>query len=91
VQASQLRGYQVVTRDSALDASPFKQVATTCPAGQRVTGSGWEVLDPTSAILRGSARYARGSWDGGGWLTNAAKYDAVSPTWKLRVRTLCTN
>jgi hypothetical protein len=82
-------GYQVVVKESPLDATASKQVNAACPTGKRALGAGWSVLDPTSAILDGTATYFEPAYDGAGWLVNAQKNSTFSPQWKLRVRLIC--
>lgn len=89
--AGGITGYEVVVRETALDATPSKQLQVNCPAGKRALGAGWSVLDPTSAILEGQATYFEPAFEGSGWLTNARNLSGFSPTWKLRVRLICAN
>lgn len=90
VNASAVAGYEVIAAETAVDAMGFKQLSASCPAGKRATSLGWAVLDSTSAILDGSATYSQAPFDGSGWLTNARNNSAFSPSWKLRVRLVCT-
>ena len=84
-----LAGYEVVVAESALDASPTKQVRADCPAGKRALGAGAGVLDATDAILEGRISYAEPAFDGSHWLVNAQNSSGFAPTWKLRVRLIC--
>jgi hypothetical protein len=82
-------GYEVAVRESTVGSEPVKQLALSCPAGKKAMGSGWSVLDATGAILEGRATYQEAAYDASGWLVNAQKVSTFSPTWKLRVRTVC--
>jgi hypothetical protein len=79
----------VVVTESPLNATTSKQVNAACPDGKRALGAGWSVLDPTSAILDGTATYFEPAYDGAGWLVNARNNSTFAPQWKLRVRLIC--
>ena len=91
VGCASIQGYQVVVAETAVDASPSKQLLATCPTGKRALGAGWSVLDSTSAILEGQATYFEPAYDGASWLANAKNLSAFSPQWKLRLRVICAN
>jgi hypothetical protein len=86
---SGIAGYEVVVGETAVDATPMKQLRVDCPEGKKALGAGWSVLDPTSAILDGSATYFEPAYDGTHWLVNARNNSAFAPEWKLRVRVVC--
>lgn len=90
VDASAVAGYQVVAAETPADTAGVKQLNASCASGTNATSLGWAVLDSTSAILDGAALYSLPSFDGSSWLTNARNHSSFSPTWKLRVRAICT-
>ena len=89
--AAAIAGYQVVLKESAVDATPMKQVTAQCPVGKKALGAGWGVLDPTGAILEGQATYSEPAFNGSQWIVNAKKLSTFAPNWKLRVRLICAS
>lgn len=90
VNQTALPGYEVVFSESAVNTVAIKQLGTPCPAGKTATGAGWAALDSTSAILDGSGHYSMPSYNGTSWLTTVRNNSGFSPSWKLRVRAICT-
>jgi hypothetical protein len=86
-----LPGYSVVSAETPLSTLAMKQLSVACPAGTKVLGAGFGVLDSTSAILDGVATYSAPSWNGASWLTNARKLSGFTNEWKLRVSIVCAN
>ena len=84
-----LTGYQIVTVETAVSTLSSKQLVASCPAGTRVFGAGWAVLDSTGAILEGVATYFEPRSDGSGWLMNARNASSFASSWKLQVRLQC--
>lgn len=90
VNQTALPGYEVVLSETAANTVAVKQLGTACPAGKTATGAGWADLDSTAAILDGSGHYSMPSYNGASWLTTVRNNSGFSPTWKLRVRAICT-
>lgn len=83
-----ISGYDIVTRETASDASVTKQLAVACRKGRVALGAGWAALDPTGAIGPGKVTYFSPGFDGASWLTNVTAPWPGS-TWKLRVSVVC--
>jgi hypothetical protein len=84
-----LSGYEVVTKETAVDTTPSKQLIVECPKGKRATGGGWAALDSTSAIISGKATTNQPAFDGSHWLVNVTNESAYSPAWKLKAWAIC--
>ncbi|GJL92459.1 hypothetical protein [Hyphococcus sp.] len=82
-------GYEIVTGETALDATPVKQLIVTCPKTKKALGAGWAVLDKTDAILDGQALTNQPAYDGSHWLVNAKNESAFAKEWKLKVWVTC--
>jgi len=89
VCADPLDGYEVVLEETSVDAVPSKQIQPSCGRGRVATGAGFEVLDPTGAILDGESTYFMAAWDASGWLINAR--NDSDGDWKLRSRLICVS
>ncbi len=88
--ATSLPTHEVVTQETPVESTTWKQLQVECPAGRRALGAGWSVLDDTSGILDGEALYFQSGFDGSHWLVNAMNLSTgFSPEGKLRVRLLC--
>lgn len=87
--AATVPGYQIVTGETALDATPVKQLIVKCPKKKKALGSGWAVLDSTDAILDGVALTNQPAYDGSHWLVNARNESAFAKEWKLKVWVTC--
>jgi hypothetical protein len=88
---SPVAGYEVVFRESALDATAIKQLRVDCPAGKRAVGAGWSVVNSTGAILEGQALHSMPAYDGAGWMVNARRLTTGSSGWRLQVRVICVS
>ncbi len=86
---SSLSGYEVVTTESPVDGTSWKQVQAACSTGKKALGAGWGVLDSSSGILDGAALHFESGYDGSTWLTNAKNHSTYAPSWKLWVRLIC--
>lgn len=89
VNSAALPGYEVVSEDTVASSLPIKQLTVACPAGKLASGAGFGVLDPSGAILDGSALYSAPSWDGATWMTNASNNSGWAPSFKLRSKLVC--
>lgn len=83
-------GFTWAVVDSALDATPSKQVAPACPAGQVGLGGGFAILDGGGGFLPGESTYAMPAWDGASWLVNGAAAPGTA-AWKLRGYAICAS
>ncbi|MFN0246934.1 MAG: hypothetical protein ACKV2T_08490 [Kofleriaceae bacterium] len=86
-----LPGYEVVTNESAYDATWSKELTTDCPKTKAMTGAGWGVVDSTNAILEGTSLTHEVGAAGQTWLTTATNQSGFSPEWRLQQRALCVD
>lgn len=86
-----LSGYETTTHESALDATPTKQLTASCPPGKKAIAAGWGVVDPTRVIMDGKVASFAPSEDGNGWTVKATHHHSwvPAPTWRLQLRPVC--
>ena len=82
-------GYEIVVGETAVGIQSMRQLEVKCPAGKKILGAGWSILDPANGILDGTVTRSEPAFDGTGWLVNAWYQNALAPEWKLRVRLVC--
>lgn len=89
-ESAPLAAYEVITGETDLTDEPFEQqLIVKCPEGKRALGAGWAVLDKTDAIKQGKVSYFMPSYDGSGWMINAADDSDWLGAWKIRMRVMC--
>lgn len=89
-ESAPLAAYEVITGETDLTDEPFEQqLIVKCPEGKRALGAGWAVLDKTGAIKQGKVSYFMPSYDGSGWMINAADDSDWLGAWKIRMRVMC--
>ncbi|HEX2391912.1 MAG TPA: hypothetical protein VHI77_03225 [Solirubrobacterales bacterium] len=70
------------------NGTTFKIAASECPAGQVVTGGGFEVGGAPNEVTVGSEQSA---FYGPGWLVTANAIAGKTPTWSLRAIAVCAH
>lgn len=81
-----LRGYEIVSAITEMNAFSVKSASARCSSGKKVLGGGAAILGSTEAALfwNGPAR----SPGGGSW-TAAAQSGHTNGTWSLEVYAIC--